>query len=103
MKKRAVLLFVLIFFLLPLSRVVFAQDDIEVPGQIAFIGSDYNVYTMNPQNESPTALSDDAELGQTVATIYEWPMWSPDGQLAYVNSTFNSDGAITTNILISAD
>jgi TolB protein len=103
MKKRVVLLLVLILFLLSISQVVFAQDDIEVPGQIAFIGSDYNVYTINPQNESPTALSDDAELGQTAATIYEWPMWSTDGQLAYVNSTLNSDGGITTNILISAD
>lgn len=103
MKKRTGLLIVLLLFMVSLSQVVSAQDAIDALGQIAFIGSDYNVYTINPQDDAPTALSDDAELGQTATTVYEWPMWSTDGQLAYVNSKLNSDGDITTNILISGD
>ncbi len=81
---------------------ILAQEMPSAPGRIAYIGADFNVYTVRP-GSTPTALSDDAALTQDQAILYEWPMWSTDGQLAYIHSTLQRTGAVTTRVLISPD
>ncbi|MEP7294149.1 MAG: hypothetical protein ABI835_20340, partial [Chloroflexota bacterium] len=105
MKKSGLLFLVLVTVsVLSFSQAVFAQDISNAPGQIAYVGIDYNLYIVRLQNGGePTAFTDDALLGQNEAQIYEWPMWSADGQLAYFHSTLTSDGGITTDVLISQD
>lgn len=103
MKKSSRLFFVFMLIVLSASQFVFAQDGVDAPGRIAFIGSDYNIYTVSPQDMQLIPLSEDATLGESSASIYEWPMWSPDGQIAYVNTALNSDGAVTLSIFVSED
>lgn len=55
-----------------------AQDD--DLGLIAYIGSDYNVYTYNPATNDVVQITADA----TTIQRYQWPTWSTDGRLAYV-------------------
>jgi TolB protein len=105
MKRFGVLvLTVFTFSVFSFFRLVYAQDIPNAPGTIAYIGSDFNLYTIRPQPGSmPVALSSDAELTRTRARVYEWPMWSTDGRLAYVHSLLTNEGDVTTEILVSAD
>lgn len=54
-----------------------AQD--AVPGQLAYIGSDANVYSYDFTTGMSHALTTDA----TPVRRYQWPTWSQDGRLAY--------------------
>lgn len=47
-----------------------------VPGDIAYIGNDNNVYTYDLAAGERHALTEDAR-------IYQYPVWSTDGRLAY--------------------
>ena len=69
-----------------------------LPGYIAYIGTDYNVYTLNLEDYTETQLTNDA--GQT--RRYQWPTWSTDGRLAYFG-TFVSEGQLATSTYISPD
>jgi len=105
MKKLGVLVLTIgILSIFSFSSFVYAQDIPNAPGKIAYIGSDFNLYTIRPQpGSTPVALSSDAELTRTQARVYEWPMWSTDGKLAYVHSLLTNEGAVTTEILVSED
>lgn len=70
----------------------------QLPGQIAYIGSDRNVYTLNLSDSSKTALSNDS----SIARFYQWPTWSSDGRLAYF-LTSHTPGRFTTEVLVSPD
>lgn len=78
-----------------------AQDDI--PGTLAYIGSDFNVYTYTPTTDTTTALSDDAGLVNDVARIYLIPTWATDGRLAYFASETSRTGSFATEIFIAPD
>jgi TolB protein len=90
-------LFALLLCCLPLLSS--NAQGIDVPGQIAYIGTDYNVYSANLQADQPQALTTDASRTRS----YQWPTWSQDGALAY----FCCDPARTTQpyteIFISPD
>lgn len=103
-KYGVLVLNILILSVFSFSSLVYAQDTPNAPGKIAYIGSDFNIYTIRPQpGSTPVALSSDAELTRTQARVYEWPMWSTDGKLAYVHSLLTNRGEVTTEILVSED
>ncbi|MBC7814361.1 MAG: PD40 domain-containing protein [Burkholderiales bacterium] len=84
----------------------FAQDEAPanilagLPGQIAYIGSDFNVYTISAQGNGPSMLTDDA--GET--SYYEWPTWSTDGRLAYFRTRLNEEaGQVEMDAYVSPD
>lgn len=58
-----------------------AQDETPPPlaGKIAYVGTDGNVYVLDPQNSHTDVLTKDA----TSEAQYRWPTWSTDGRLAY--------------------
>ncbi len=90
---------VLFIALLGISS-VHAQDDNlpALPGRVAFVGTDYNIYTLNLADDSQVQLTEDAgELRR-----YQWPTWSTDGRLAYF-STYLEDGNLFTGAYISQD
>jgi TolB protein len=71
--------------LLLVGRAV-AQDPNSLPvftGQIAYVGTDFNVYTVNGADSSRATLTDDAGSNGTRLLAYQWPTWSTDGRLAY--------------------
>lgn len=103
MKKAGVLL-ATILFLSIFPTLTLAQDLPESTGQIAFIGTDLNVYTMlMTSGGKPTALTDDAVVTQTSGLVYEWPTWSTDGQLAYFRSAVDRATGITLDVVVSPD
>lgn len=53
---------------------------VELPGRIAYIGSDFNVYVMGLHNNNTTALTND---GDNPTRRYTWPTWSESGELAF--------------------
>jgi TolB protein len=91
--------------MLALPTLAGAQDDTtlpELPGQIAYIGDDYNVYTITSQTDARAQLTDDAGIGQDSARLYQWPTWSTDGRLAYFQTELTRTSS-TTRAFISAD
>jgi len=62
-----------------------SQEASEGRGYIAYVGEDYNIYRLNPVDNSQIQLTDDA--GNT--RRYQWPTWSTDGRLAYFSLYLN--------------
>ncbi|MBZ0283291.1 MAG: hypothetical protein K8L97_21320 [Anaerolineae bacterium] len=71
---------------------------LDLPGSIAYIGIDGNVYSIDSQRTDTTVLTDDANLEKQ----YVWPTWSTDGRLAYFQTGLMNN-QIETNVYISSD
>lgn len=98
--KRAVSAFIMLLCLL--SGAVNAQDaNPFIPGKIAYVGSDFNVYTLS--GETRTALTDDAGLDGDRVRYYQFPTWATDGRLAYFEGEITAQRQITTEVFVSAD
>lgn len=82
---RKVLLLTMVFILLQGVSSVSAQDDL--PGSIAYIGTDYNVYTF--AGGESVALTDDANVENRY--VYQLPTWAPGGRLAYFSRGRSAD------------
>lgn len=96
MKTNRVLV-ALVIVLLFTAGLVNAQDETtleEFPGQIAYIGTDTNVYLLT-QDYEHIPLTDDA--GRT--RQYQWPTWSTDGRLAYFSISVE-EGRLQTETYI---
>jgi TolB protein len=90
----------LLLILLP-HATIFGQDTEttpELPGHIAYVGSDYNVYSLHPETNSSVMLTDDGDQLHP----YAWPTWSTDGRLAYFVSTATAE-EIATEVFVSSD
>jgi TolB protein len=74
-----------------------------IPGQIAYIGADYNVYLLAPQENSQLALTDDAGISEDVLRYYQMPTWSTDGRLAYFATAVNRTGEVATEVFVSTN
>ena len=81
----------------------FAQDLPTVPGRIAYVSTDYNIFTVAPQLADDTALTTDAGMADNSARFYQMPTWSTDGRLAYFPSLVERSGSFTTEVFISPD
>lgn len=74
-----------------------------LPGRIAYIGQDYNVYVVDGASGMQIALTDDAALTADHARLYQWPTWATDGRLAYFSADITAAGQVTLNIHVSED
>ncbi|TVR20095.1 MAG: hypothetical protein EA396_11300 [Anaerolineaceae bacterium] len=75
------------------------QDTVyDVPGTIAYIGTDYNIATFDLRAGQVSVLTDDASRTRR----YQWPTWANDGRLAYFCCD-PSGGQPFTQIFISDD
>ncbi|MBL8163553.1 MAG: PD40 domain-containing protein [Anaerolineae bacterium] len=93
------LLVLIIAAMLGFAGSVNAQDVLPtLPGQIAFIGNDGNVYTLGDQGSGLVAITNDASSSRQ----YQWPTWSTDGRLAYFSTRVDGD-TLATDVYISND
>ncbi len=99
LKITHLLIGLLILPLLPV--IVRAQDSTlfpDLPGVVAYIGSDGNVYSLEFDTNTQAILTNDSEAGLP----YLWPTWSTDGRLAYFR-LIPVDGRPVTEVHISSD
>lgn len=71
-------LLLLICLLVP-STLVIAQENSSLPGAIAYIGIDSNIFIYDLAQQNSRQITTD---GSTIRR-YQWPTWSSDGRLAY--------------------
>jgi len=75
----------------------------QLPGHIAYVGADLNVYTIARETNAIFQLTTDAGIGRDSALIYQWPTWSTDGRLAYFQTFLTRAGEATTSVFIAPD
>jgi Tol biopolymer transport system component len=75
--RYAPLLLLVILSIMPVSAI--GETQVVYPGRIAYVGTDYNVYTHEFANENTYAISNDGGIVRG----YQWPTWSTDGRLAF--------------------
>lgn len=100
MFKRFVL-FGLLLLALSATHIVFSigEDLSDLPGRLALVGEDYNVYTFNFAENAALQLTDDASNSRR----YQWPTWSTDGRLAYFCCDLSRTSDFSTQTFISSD
>jgi TolB protein len=94
--------YLLVLFIMAFFATTLAQDDADIPGKIAFIGTDYNVYVWDGLGNDPVQLTDDADRDRTTIRRYQMPTWSTDGRLAYFSTEIDTD-SYTTSVYVSED
>jgi Tol biopolymer transport system component len=67
------------------------------PGRIAYIGADYNIYTI-AQNQTYTLTTDGHQN-----KVYQWVTWAKDGRLAYFCCDLPSALTLDTAAYVSDD
>ena len=73
-------------------------DDLpHLPGRIVLVGSDYNVYNLDLEEDTLFQLTDDA----TSSRRYQWPTWSVDGRIGYFCCDPQTSGTINAEVYIS--
>lgn len=72
---------------------------VNLPGSIAMVGSDNNIYTMMLSDGRTTALTDDADERRR----YQWPTWSQGGELAYFCCDAATTRSAETETFVSSD
>lgn len=98
-RKIHFLILVALFFLAPAETDAQEESDLaQLPGRIAYVGSDSNIYTLTPGLQEQQAITDDA--GET--RQYQWPTWARDEQLAYF-SAYVEEGDLFMGAHISRD
>ncbi|MDZ4769111.1 MAG: hypothetical protein SGJ24_08290 [Chloroflexota bacterium] len=80
------------------------QENEPAPGLIAYIGADFNLYTLALDGEA-VPLTSDAGVNEdaTRLRLYQMPTWAADGRLAYFASEITRDGDATLDVFVSAD
>lgn len=90
----------------PLAQ-TFAQEPTAspaLPGRIAYIGADFNVYTLAGPDQTRTQLTEDAGRSDDSLLAYQWPTWSTDGRLAYFGLTIDGGSRVpATSVYVSGD
>lgn len=90
---------VLFFFGLFLGlQEIQAQALPKLPGRIAYVGQDRNIYVLDMQNNQPSQLTQDGGRRRP----YLWPTWSTDGRLAYFVAA-DTGTSITSEVYIASD
>ena len=73
-------------------------------GQIAYIGSDGNIYRYSPVDDTTWAVTDDASRGLPDSVIYIEPTWgAKGGELSYIRSEIEPDGGSNFSIHLDQD
>lgn len=92
------LLLASIFFFTGVIEAHDASRQSDDRGRIAYVGTDYNIYTLNPVDNSQVQITDDA--GET--RRYQWPTWSTDGRLAYF-SMYLDEGQVNMGAYVAEE
>lgn len=74
-------------------------DEMDLVGQLAFVGDDHNIHTMDLSTGETVQLTDDG----TRRASYEFPTWSKDGQLAYFCCSVRGSEPPRLTVFISPD
>ncbi len=87
------------------SAPILAQDqaedaDASIAGTIAYIGADFNAYTIDLESGEPIQLTVDAGFTDDLLRYYQWPTWSRAGQLAIFGNLLTASGQTTTEIYV---
>lgn len=98
-KSLSIILLLSLLSVLAFSVVAIGEDTSSIPGQIALVGADYNVYTYDFAASELTALSQDASLTRH----YQWPTWSTDGRVAYFCCDLRVAQAADAQVYIASD
>jgi Tol biopolymer transport system component len=62
------------------------------PDLIAYLGTDYNIYTVDAESGNLTALTADAVTEGEVIRVYDLPAWAPDSaSVAFAGYSFRRD------------
>lgn len=72
-----------------------------LPGQIAYIGTDYNVYLLDLATNTTRALTEDAGAEANSVRFYQWPTWANDGRLAFFSTLARERADFTTEVYIT--
>lgn len=98
--KRLLLFFPLVVVLI-LGHTAFAIDDGTdiLSGDIAVVGNDFNIYTVDFTDEVTHQVTDDASDTRQ----YQWPTWSNDGRLAYFCCDLRRTNDLNAFAYVSAD
>jgi TolB protein len=100
-RRIASILVLLVLWLLAFTTS--AQDSpgpsTDLPGQIVYIGQDFNVYNFEFTNFETHQLTDDASSRRH----YQWPTWSTDGRLAYFCCDLRYADSLGSEAFISPD
>jgi TolB protein len=75
------------------------EDTTSIPGEIALVGADYNIYTYNFAASTLTPLSQDGSRTRH----YQWPTWSTDGRVAYFCCDLNVAQSADAQVYIASD
>lgn len=68
-------------------------------GLIAYLGTDFNIYTVDQGGGEPTPVTTDADTEGDFVQIYDIPTWAPDSQsLAFVRYSGSGDGSAPPSI-----
>lgn len=106
MKSYTSLLLALLLLLSSFS-LVSAQDQDRsgalIPGTIAFVGDDLNIYTISPADGIVHTLTDDASISRDAIRYYRWPTWATDNRLAYFSVEETSNTPYTTGVYVTLD
>ena len=85
-------LLLLICLLVP-STLVVAQENSSLPGAIAYIGIDSNIFIYDLAQQNSRQITTDG----SAIRRYQWPTWSSDGRLAYFCCDLRSASSPLTN------
>ena len=75
------------------------RDSLELEGQLAYVGDDFNIYTLDLVTSNINQLTRDG----TRRAKYEYPTWSVDGQLAYFCCDARGFRSPQLSVYLSAD
>src|SRR5688572_12280104 len=98
-KRLSVVLLLALLSILIVPVLAIGEDTTSIPGQIALVGADFNVYTYNFAASELTPLSQDADRTRH----YQWPTWSTDGRVAYFCCDLRATTELNSEVFIAAD
>lgn len=95
--------FLILILVLLSTTIIIAQDSEghyfpDVQGTVAWVGNDYNIYSMDFSQTRNQLTQDGSELRQ-----YQFPTWSPNGQLAYFCCNNRAISRVRAEVYISSD
>lgn len=79
------------------------EGDLNIPGRIAYVGLNYDVHVIDVQTNADTLLTDDASVDERNVLIYQFPIWSTDGRLAYFQTYAVSENDFGMRVFVSPD
>ena len=99
MFRKPVVLLLVLFSLMVVPVLAIGEDTTSIPGEIALVGADYNIYTYNFAASALTPLSNDA----TRTRHYQWPTWSTDGRVAYFCCDLSVAQSTDAQVYVASD